>query len=518
MKTRRGILIITAAWAVALVVAETQADVYKVGTGWGCTHRTLAEAVAAANAVSQRHVIRLTRSVSGQPTEVTLKGQLTIVGGYATCFAPESSGETTTLSGRLGGTRSILEIQGRRLSGRDNEINLHHLELVNGNAEEGGAILIHGGDAHVSMLNVAVHQNRAVRGGGIAIKGDPHNADTTTLAMERTLLYANEAAGRAAGEAGRGGGLYCRGADVHINSRTAVSANQAAVGGGIDLHACTLRARTAGRGAGVFSNRANEGGGIHALTSTLEFTSDAGGGLWIGLNEATSQGGGLLLTESELHARDLMLADNRASTGDALYTIGRRDGTIRSRATLINVHLRDNGNSTNGGAIVEASFSDLFVSGVVSQGNRAHDLFALFNRSGGTFEFVTSNERAGLGAIFSTGPDGFARVRGAIVAGNGLGPRVFASARSATVECLLTHETQSLPPGARFVLVDDPAFVDSAAGNLRLQPFSPAIDFCDATSWSYARERDADGRERGFDAPAGDGFGRFDLGAYEWRP
>lgn len=64
----------------------------------------------------------------------------------------------------------------------------------------------------------------------------------------------------------------------------------------------------------------------------------------------------------------------------------------------------------------------------------------------------------------------------------------------------------------------DPRFMDTAGGNFRLQPDSPAIDFCGAAYGVTVRDLDGNLRGQDWAGPPHEpnpDLGPYDLGAYE---
>src|SRR5262245_27126722 len=106
--THRAIRVLTLALGVlGLTGRPTHADhVYKVGSGSGCTHRTLSAALAESRRHDDRDVIYLTRTANTQNTEVAFTGRVEIIGGYDNCRVNDPEGKTI-VSGKSNGTRGI---------------------------------------------------------------------------------------------------------------------------------------------------------------------------------------------------------------------------------------------------------------------------------------------------------------------------------------------------------------------------------------------------------------------------
>ena len=70
---------------------DASAAPLRVGTGTGCTHATLAAAVAAADSSSGLDTILLTRSITYTQQAIVINSSVTLSGGFATCAAAADS-------------------------------------------------------------------------------------------------------------------------------------------------------------------------------------------------------------------------------------------------------------------------------------------------------------------------------------------------------------------------------------------------------------------------------------------
>ncbi|MEO6690297.1 MAG: hypothetical protein ABIS07_12520, partial [Dokdonella sp.] len=98
----------------ALVAAPVHALTYTVGAGTGCTHATIAAALASAEASAGADTIRVTRSgtYAQQAISFTTGQDLTLTGGYADCATQTQDATYTTIDGAGGAHAPVMTITG----------------------------------------------------------------------------------------------------------------------------------------------------------------------------------------------------------------------------------------------------------------------------------------------------------------------------------------------------------------------------------------------------------------------
>ncbi|MFO7698729.1 MAG: PKD domain-containing protein [Anaerolineae bacterium] len=250
---------------------------------------------------------------------------------------------------------------------------------------------------------------------------------------------------------------------------------------------------------------------------------------------ASTYGGGLHVTSSALVIREVAFVGNAAASGGALYLTG-------STASLADSVFEGNLATARGGAAVFQNGAPT-IAGALFRGNTAA------TDDGGAIASFASNpaltnvalvhnssaDRGGAIYIYDGAPvlanvtiAGNTGVEGtALYVGNSATPTVtnaiiWANEPSASVPI----SVQSGTPAISYSLVQgghtgeenldaDPLFVDLAAGDLRLQEGSPAIDAGLNSAVPEGVTTDLSGAPRFFDGD-GDAVSTVDMGAYEW--
>jgi hypothetical protein len=211
----------------ALAPAGAHAIDLSVGSGAGCDHDSLQAALLAIRNQPGSHTIRLRKETHASPNGVIYapsvdQGTVSIEGGYAECgdTAPGSlPDDVSVLDGSGGLERPALRLL---IAGRVGSVQIRRLTIRGGDALEednayngaGGGLSIRGPASVLLGRGASVRDNRAVRGGGIALVGGRLDLfDSAT--PERVDLYLVEGASVSGNEAlDIGGGLYCGGGIV----------------------------------------------------------------------------------------------------------------------------------------------------------------------------------------------------------------------------------------------------------------------------------------------------------------
>ncbi len=314
-------------WLILLVATTlpTYAATFSVGSDWiGCTHRRLADAVAAAEANGPSiDTIRINSDYDGTNTALSIVGHsVRLLGGFSSCQATTAT-RNTYLAGTAGRrTITLVGYASRRISVEQRNL------ILRGNTPSGagGGVAIYG---NVSFLlrDSTLSRNRADRGGGLYVDG-LQMALPADVRIENTLIERNFARLQ-------GGGVYCRGgASIDLLGNSRIQSNgydaQGTVvdsGGGAHIDNCTWHQA----GGLIASNRARlRGGGMLAEGGSSVLMEWANGA------EATAQprvdgnsagdsfgggfGGAITVRGigSEVALFGALLRDNRAVNGAAI--------------------------------------------------------------------------------------------------------------------------------------------------------------------------------------------------------
>lgn len=427
--------------AIALLGTHANAAIYRVGTGAGCTHASIAEAIAAAEANPGPDEIRISRSLSytAQALGISTSQELNLHGGYSTCAQEVPDVPDTTISGAGGSAAPVFNI----LGGASSTIRLRRLFITNGDTAGTG----HGGAIHY-------------RGSG------------------RLELYDSQPVSSIAGY---GGGIYAEGlgpdAELVFGANVIVSGNTARYSGG-GVYADSIKFSMAAPGSAIRFNEAQGtsdsgfGGGLIVLAKTRSATALVGSsglgtqGTIFG-NEARYGGGVALVSDGDgqhaiLHVygtdpgRRTSITDNLASVvGGGLYARPRSGvlGLGYAAANLWNADLIRNVAPDGAAAYLEDDSSLIGQ----AEGGRVYINSVFFEPPGGTLPCpeedycgrvvgnqTRSNGAATAGAIFrlrreatlhvhSAGLDASTLVRGgALIRDNG-GGRLIDSDRWSSV-------------------------------------------------------------------------------------
>ena len=354
---------IRAASVLALLFASVPcvATTYAVGSGAGCTHATLQEAINAAVANSSGpHLIKLVTGTLSVPNGAQLFSaptDVTIEGGFSACNGAQGSGTRTVVDASGGVEGTVLDI--RYFSAApQRRITLRRLDITGGTGEtgigsssEGGGLELRG-NLLVALEETRVRANRAFRAAGILMQGGP---GFTTLALDFGSAVSENIADT------DGGGIWCIDSGfISVQGSSAIDFNQAGRdGGGIWLGTrCAVRIGTpvsAAIGLNTLSNNTagvtagGRGGGLFLQSNlvsgspTVELYGIPSNPVFVFNNRALSGSstwgmGGALYLEGNAAARqqvrvlDTLMINNTSEEGAAIYMLRAIDLTLRGSA------------------------------------------------------------------------------------------------------------------------------------------------------------------------------------------
>lgn len=333
-------------WWFALAGAACSADaaVYTVGVGSGCTHPTIAAALAAAAANGSADEIRITRSSTylQQAIVIDTNQDLDLAGGYASCDQTVADGAYTPIRGAGGATEPVF-----RITVANNAVRMRLLDITDGDedgAGYGGGIFFRG-NGRLELADLRIANNLAGYGGGIYAEGLGPAARLVIGA--NVLITGNDARYS-------GGGIYVDGVHMTMDEPGSVLAFNEALGspsggfgGAIQIlgGARDSRVDLGSRGAAglgpVYGNTARLGGGISLATNSnggaaflYLYSTDATQPTAIRGNFASVAGGGIHSrndgTIPQLRLRWVDIADNAAPRGAAIELDGADTGGLGS--------------------------------------------------------------------------------------------------------------------------------------------------------------------------------------------
>jgi hypothetical protein len=486
-------------------------------------------------------VIRIASDLSYTAQHVVISNQsVSLIGGYSSCSDTTGGGQTT-VSGAGGSSNPVVEISGTVNGTRSVEL----VNLIISGGEEGGVVI--SGANLVSIQGSLITGNQRGYGGGISLDGSDGAILTVT---ESTGVIGNSAVGGA----GTGGGIYCvNGGTVLLHGL--VANNSAWFGGGVGLITCSMNDFAGGPLRGITGNTATFGGGIAAFNgSVVNLYGSSSHPALVDGNIASSDGGGVYISESTVVARDSWITNNTAGDlgGGVAVSLGGSFGAVRTLGE--NCHDVDrcsrlSGNVANGtvggGAVlvegngvadirqtyIEANQADfgsvarvagagsqLLLEGDVIAGNVGNSVIQQGAQSFVRAAFVTSARNTAGGQVgFYANETGDTQtlihssiINDPLVWGGGV------NGATHFYDCLLVASSLGLANPGQLVTVADPQLRDPAAGDFHLDLGSPAIDYCDTFTYT-PQNSDIDKETRGTDLPsAPNGVGVYDLGADEW--
>lgn len=307
--------IIFVAVSLTLLSMPLQAATYRVGNGTGCTHATIATAVAAAEANPGADIILVTRSLgyTQQSVIITTAQELNLNGGYATCSQVSSDGLRTEINGAGGAEDPVLRITA-------NTGGLIRLRALN----------VRGGD-----------EDGDGYGGGIYFRGNGR------LEIEESQIQFNVG--------GYGAGIYAEGqgpaAELVIGANVVINNNTARYSGGgvyIDSMRLTMHAPGSGMMFNVATglNNSGYGGGLMVLSSAYPAIAEiSSSGLFGG-------SGGVAYFNEARYGGGIAVVAGAGTTHDANLTMF---STISGSP----ISIRSNFASVSGGGIYVRSDIDI---------------------------------------------------------------------------------------------------------------------------------------------------------------
>lgn len=536
---------------------STQAAIFTVGPiASGCTHATLAAAVAATQVLPGDDTIRVTRSATytAQELIISTAQNLNLVGGFATCTSTASDGVQTVIDGTGGNAAPVLRITAQTAT---TVVKLRLLRITGGDSTGDGGGIRFNGQGTLELIETTVSLNDADAGGGIHVRGS--GSDTLLLLSNDNLITGNQARS--------GGGIYLESAELLMEAPgTSIFANTATeTGGGLRIYntgSVTSKATVGTTGyqslAAIEGNTAAVGGGIAVFSNAVRggeivlFGANPAAPVVVRENFASQRGGAIDLQPTESLGSagapsaslvNAVIDGNAAPTGAAIYA-GNDSFAGSTRGSFLSIEdSRVQGSisqtaanvPTDGPILVVTEDSNLFSRRSVYSGNDGGPLIRA-----GSAQSISVNDsmfyaNTVRGSVLSLAGEipGVCSVFGTTIAGNTIlaGPVIFAEdnivlrnsiiwqpgtttlqAISRVVFDVLASEIASLG-GTPSILFAEPRFIDPAAGDFRLQAASPAIDF---SGTPIGEGFDLDGTPRGIDLDRVANFsGAIDLGAYE---
>jgi hypothetical protein len=523
--------LLTAA-ALLLTATTSQAATFRVGAGLPCDHSDIQDAVNEAALSAGPHFILIANNQIYLDQEIVVgyfsgsEIQLTLVGGFADCLDPlGSAAAPTIIDGSLAEPTLHIEAASNVLIARLD---------IKGSGQFGVQV--------DSMAQAAFEQVRIRNNaGGLLVTGG-------TAEVYASLIYSNV-------NPGLGGGISCSNSTLRL-ADVEIFDNSANYGGGASLRSgCNA---SFGNTVTVRNNLAVfNGGGLELIDSSVgdlgRGAGTATGSTVIRDNQALWDGGGLALDGfSAYNVANTRVTNNTAhGQGGGAYVEGAsilrlaRSATCKTKPCT---EISGNRLTTElfGSAVHATGNSEVYLFGGRMESNR--------NTAGTAYPFYTTGSFAWLEGVEiwgNTGPAVFladvsdltlafisaARnftstgANALLVASGGSSTAIHSSAfqdiagflalvsGTITGHCIYSNSLTGLTSGAE-AGVGDPQFLDPAAGDLRLRPTSPAVDFCD-TSFYSPLFPDVHGEPRGYDHEdntnglPGIPTGTYDLGADE---
>jgi predicted outer membrane repeat protein len=554
----RRIAILTGLTALALMPSAAMAWV-SVGSspGFGtCTYTTIADALADGD----NEIRILDNEVFEENLLIT--GSRTLRGGFTSCAAAGlniQSGDNAEIDGS---GSSVLPTVSILLSG-SGVVTLDNLTIT------GGAVgVATGGSTGVLTIESSVIAGNGgdLDGAGLSV-GNP--GDTLQVVIRDSGILGNSTTGS-------GGGIYCNDSDglIRLESGAVLENSADEDGGGVYAGSGCRFSSFAGTRIedgstlrGILSNVAGGlGGGVYAdggaeiainghlgplgawgnttdPATVAGNTAQSGGGLYatgenttiemidavIRDNEAESRGGGVRLGSGASLEVDSSGADcwnglrcsqwhdNRVDGGTEygghLYLQNASARIDRTHLTGARAELGTAIYALGASAVLEMEGSYLSGNGLNLPFASADYVIRLFDNAQATLLHVTvANNLSGEAAFGVSGSNSQLRLDNSIVFNGELPVVAVQSGGQADFDCVVANESDSTGAG---VVVGDPGFRNSEAGDFRLSAGSTAIDRC---ADAGATLPDDEGQPRGLDDPDQINLaGPYDSGADEYR-
>lgn len=524
-----------------------EADGNRVGIlGAGCEFETLSEALAAGLLAYTNPLdfITLRAQPGVYPEHLIIPANRRVlieVAEQTTCSQNDPSASPWAVIIQGGNTWArggVIELKdGARLI-------LKNLTLFGGKATLGGNMYIATG-ADVQLYNTQVFGGTATsKGGGVRVFGGTLKLNTGSKIAGNQVtgngggimvnsgfvyLYDNSQVGDTGSvneSSSQGGGIYLSASELYMYDSARVMAGRAINGGGVYATSDSLvqlnDSASIGAGSPGSNNVAtSNGGGIYLTGSGTALTMLPGSGLNYGSADG-SGGGAYLGSGAQLTASGVSLYGNSAQMGGGIYiggsssaipsvdidfgTIQNNSATGRGGAVFTNWgtvemnHVRMNGNSATGGAILESENSDSNLTNTLIYANSGSDLFGLGPASNATLHASTLIADATDAAFYTAADAGNISIIGSIFSG---------FTDTATGPGSILGDTCSMDSTGEMGTNMPILFLNPNTQNYHLTLSSPAIDRC-----VTGPATDLDNNPR----PAiGNRAKPYDAGAYEYQ-
>ncbi len=279
-------------------------------------------------------------------------------------------------------------------------LTLEDVAVVDNDAARGGGLALAG---EVVLRRVEVSSNTAIAGGGIVAE------DGATLTLEDTVVQGNTASDS-------GGGLFVVGS-LTLSGTGTIETNHADFNGG-GLYAEGDGASLALTGVMFSGNEAElaGGGGIFAQSTGAAPIAITLDDVLLTANDAFT-GGAIAVAFATLETGDVELDGNTAAIGGAIHAGGSSVVQLGALGGAAALSANDAG-SWGGGAYVEDDASSLFAVDAVFDGNTAGDGAAI-DTAGGAVDLtggtLTANVADDEGGAIRVGGGATVFLRGAIV-------------------------------------------------------------------------------------------------------
>lgn len=455
----------------ASLALPAQAAIYRVGPAGdsACTHTDLQAALDAAATTPElggHRILIALPEVARAPafhyesafSLLSPQANISIEGNYASCSAntPIQNNGATLLrisdgtQGRvlgidnLGGTLRTVTLRDLRLSFGDTTA---PISFPSNNPPHGGGLRVRG-SVRVRLDASTVSLNRAARGGGVAVLGG---------AELRLQNGSNIGLNEAPGALARGGGLYCTDPQSAVFiDEGAISGNRSeGNGGGVHLDVCS------GLFAGTpAAQSAQNLAQVRIDENSAGLAGSSDGGLGGGIYNERSQ---VSFGDGDRHAYSLLMFDNEARRGGALYAVGdavnlaRVD--VRNGAFIANT-ARDRGGVVFTSARVEVDFDHGRLEPCLLDANLGGTAYRLEGCSLMAYNRAVANGSAStsgggvLQALNSTGASASVGIQRTLIAHNedsGRAAVAYASGINLNLSHSILHDNRALGTGTSFL-------------------------------------------------------------------